>query len=104
MIKTSGVATAAASSSTKSFRLFTSAPVGVVQEALTRLGSTSGYHQQQMIRVGSVDDDDNCEAMMVACENLPCEPLMPRSHKSSARSFLKNVGQFGQEKNSKSFL
>lgn len=57
-----------------------------------------------MIREGSVDEDDNCEAMMVASENLPCEPLMPRSHKSSARSFLKNVGHFGQEKNSKSFM
>ena len=40
------------------------------------------------------NSDENCEAL-VACENLPSEPLMPRSHKSSARSFLKNFGQFG---------
>ena len=45
-------------------------------------------------QVTGVDEDEkgHCEAM-VACENLPNEPLkMPRSHKSSARSFLKNIG------------
>ena len=41
---------------------------------------------------------------MVARENLPNEPLMPRSHKSSARSFLKNMGQLNANKSSKSFL
>ena len=44
---------------------------------------------------------------MVASENLPNEPQMPRSHKSSARSFLKNLGQFAAASDkavSKSFL
>jgi len=41
---------------------------------------------------------------MVAREDLPNEPLMPRSHKSSARSFLKNMGQLNAEKSQKSFL
>lgn len=44
---------------------------------------------------------------MVASENLPNEPLMPRSHKSSARSFLKTLGQFAGASDktiSKSFL
>jgi hypothetical protein len=54
-----------------------------------------------------VEDDLPCEAI-VATEILPSEPLMPRSHKSSARSFLKNIGnhtQASQEnKISKSFL
>ena len=46
--------------------------------------------------INRASSDENCEAMMhIACENLPCEALMPRSHKSSARSFLKNFGNFG---------
>lgn len=54
-----------------------------------------------------IEDGLPCEAI-VATEILPNEPLMPRSHKSSARSFLKNIGhnsQTSQEnKISKSFL
>ena len=66
----------------KSFRLFTTKPDGV-----DAANSNALSHGARASAAG----DEPCEAM-VATENLPNEPLMPRSHKSSARSFLKNMG------------
>ena len=72
----------------KSFRLFTTHPEGSAEEPA----------------ISSLDEDDRGFEAMVARENLPNEPLMPRSHKSSARSFLKNMGQLNANKSTKSFL
>ena len=70
--------------SSNGFRLFITKEGGIDEAILPQTGG----------ELGGSEDEHHFEAM-VASENLPNEPLMPRSHKSSARSFLKNIGQFG---------
>ena len=83
----------------RQFRLFTTQEANQQQSQ----SSNTALQSSSIMDKSASQTKRACEAMK-ATENLPDEPLMPRSHKSSARSFLKGIGLSNRERQSRSFL